>query len=391
MPLDNHLLTDVAQGVHLDTFERSGETNSAKWTVHKHTLRGGRSDGVDVIEVDNGRLAFSVLPTRGMGIWQAECDDMTIGWDSPVKLPVHPSQVNLAEWNGLGWLGGFNEWLCRCGLGWHGAPGEDNGVPLNLHGKIANTPAHEVHLSTPSKSESTEDDPQYIEITGLMDETALFLANLRLESTLVTFPGSNAITIVDTITNIGGKPTDVELLYHINTGRPFLEGGARCEIPIRKLAPRDAHAADDLETWNTFNEPVAGYAEQCYFFEPAADADGNTTSLLMNKAADKAISISFNTSKLPYFTLWKNTQAEADGYVAGLEPSTSFPNGRSFERQQGRVISLEPGASHQNTLRLAIHATAAEVAEMRKQVAAIQSAAGDPQIFATPQAEYSPS
>jgi hypothetical protein len=45
---------------------------------------------------------------------------------------------------------------------------------------------------------------------------------------------------------------------------------------------------------------------------------------------------------LPCYTLWKNTTAEPDGYVTGLEPGTNFPNPRSFETQRGRVVKLAP-------------------------------------------------
>jgi hypothetical protein len=48
---------------------------------------------------------------------------------------------------------------------------------------------------------------------------------------------------------------------------------------------------------------------------------------------------------LPYFTLWKNTGAMADGFVTGLEPATGFPNFKSYERKQQRIPNLAPGAT----------------------------------------------
>ena len=383
MPPHTHILTDVANGVWAETFELAGRSDSANWSIKKRTLRGGRSDGVDVVDVDNGRMSVSLLPTRGMGIWRGACDGVPIGWKSPVELPVHPSQVNLAEFNGLGWLTAFNEWLCRCGLGWHGAPDDDGGTPLTLHGKIANTAAHFVSVSTPESGEP-------IEVTGVVDETSMFLGALRLTSKLRTQPGSNAITIVDEIKNLAGQPAEVELLYHINTGRPFLEGGARCEIPHRSVAPRDHRASEDIDAWQTFAAPVAGYAEQCYFVEPVTDADGNTQAMLVNQTGDRALSMRFNTGQLPCFTLWKNTQAEADGYVTGLEPSTSLPNGRSFERKQGRVISLEPGQSHRTVLELAVHTSLHEVAEARDAVTMLQRNCENPAVFPEPRRDCSP-
>ena len=45
--------------------------------------------------------------------------------------PVHPKFVDLSVRGGLGWLTGFDEWLCRCGLAWNGPPGDDDGLPAH--------------------------------------------------------------------------------------------------------------------------------------------------------------------------------------------------------------------------------------------------------------------
>ena len=48
---------------------------------------------------------------------------------------------------------------------------------------------------------------------------------------------------------------------------------------------------------------------------------------------------------MPWFTQWKNTTSVADGYVTGIEPGTNFPNPRTYEGEQGRVIyDCEPYA-----------------------------------------------
>ena len=54
------------------------------------------------------------------------------------------------------------------------------------------------------------------------------------------------------------------------------------------------------------------------------------------------VSVCYDTTALPCFSLWKNTVGEADGYVTGLEPATNFPNPRSFEESQGRIVPLAP-------------------------------------------------
>ncbi|MCP4170999.1 MAG: aldose 1-epimerase family protein, partial [Fuerstiella sp.] len=222
--------------------------------------------------------------------------------------------------------------ICRCGLGWHGAPGTDivrdaDGKVLSeqflpLHGRIANLPAHTVTIEI--------SDDGVLSLTGVVDEASLFGGRLRLTSKLSTRIGSSTIHISDTVQNLGASPAEVEMLYHCNIGRPFLGKGASFHVAAREVAPRDNRAAEDIETWQTYESPESGYAEQVYFLRPISDSDGYAHAVLKDSAGEHALSIRFATATLPWLALWKNTQAEEDGYCTGLEPDTSFPNLRSF-------------------------------------------------------------
>lgn len=134
MPAAYHwTLTDVKSGTYVPSFRIDSTAvpgTPSGWSVTKETLRGGLRDGVDLIAICNGPLTFSVLPTRGMGIWKGRFRDLDLGWQSPVRGPVHPAFVNLTDRNGIGWLAGFDEWLCRCGLASNGPPGSDGDTPL---------------------------------------------------------------------------------------------------------------------------------------------------------------------------------------------------------------------------------------------------------------------
>lgn len=344
------------------------------WSVRKSTLRGGLQEGVDIVEIDNGKLSFAVLPTRGMGILEGACGGTRFGWDSPVKDPVHPAFINLQERGGLGWLKGFNEWIVRCGLSSMGAPGPDvmvdnNGNPseefLNLHGKIANTPARKVGL------EITKEE---IILRGEVEETMLFGPGLRLHTEIRTAFGSGALTINDTVTNLGKQPCEHELLYHVNYGKPLLEKGARFLAPLKRMAPRDARAAEGCKSFDRYGAPTGGFVEQVYFMELAAKPRSReTVAMLRNAAGDAASVLRFSVRDFPCFSLWKNTAAVEDGYVTGLEPGTAFPNARQFERAQGRVIELPGGASRNTSLTVealatkkAVQAVEAEIRQVQK-------------------------
>jgi hypothetical protein len=366
-----HTLTDADRDVWLDAFHigsaELGVATPHPWTVRKRTLRGAARDGVDLIEVDNGALKFSVLPTRGMGLWRGSFRGIPLGWQAPVVGPVHPKFVNVAERGGLGWLAGFDEWLCRCGLASAGPPGDDNGTTLTLHGRIANTPAHRVEVAVERKP------PHTISVFGQVEEGGLFAPRLRLTTTYTTRPGSNAITIHDVVENRSGQPAEVQLLYHCNNGPPLLGEGGRVRVPVSEVTPLTAWAANGLKTWDTFAGPAAGFREQVYACVPAAGEGGKTLAVLHDPAGERGLALRWDVWQLPYFTLWKNTAAAEDGYVTGLEPATCFSTFKANERSAGRLVTLPPGGKWEADWSIEAFDNAMAVTEAVTEVEAIQA------------------
>lgn len=358
-----------------------------KATVHAATWSGGLSDGVFAVSIDNGKLAYDVLPTRGMGIWRAslrgDTEVPTIGWKSPVRGPVHPAFVDLGEPSGLGWLDGFDELLARCGLESNGAPEFDEPtgrLKHPLHGRIANRPAHRVELTI-------DTDRQEIKLVGVVEETRFHFLKLRMTSTVTTKLGSSSLHIHDEIENFSASPTTMQMLYHVNFGLPLLDAGSRVVAPVKTLVPRNAHAASGIQSWDSYGAPEPGYEEMVYFFDLHADADGRTRALLKNAHATRGVSLVFPTKQLPCFTVWKNTTGEPDGYVTGLEPGTNYPNPRSFETAKKRVVQLAGGQKQAFDLTLEIHGSSQEVAAAEAAVASIQ-AGREPKIHRQPLPEW---
>ncbi|MCC6419097.1 MAG: aldose 1-epimerase family protein [Gemmataceae bacterium] len=388
------ILTDVAADLWVDSFGLGNDSlrlpTPHSWSIHKRTLRGGLRDGVDAIEVNNGALSYWVLPTRGMGLWRGEYRGNFLGWRAPVHGPVHPKFVQLNDRGGIGWLAGFDELLCRCGLSSNGPPGEDAWTDragqarretLTLHGRIANLPAHHVEVRVGL------DPPFELTVIGQVEEAGLFLPHLSLTSTLTTVPGSNRVVIHDSIENRAAGPAEMQLLYHCNVGPPFLEAGSRVLVPTREMAPKTARAAEGMRTFDTYAGPAAGFAEQVYCYDPLAEPGGRTLALLYNSTADRGLVVRFNRNELPCFTVWKNTGAVEDGYVTGLEPATNYPNGRGYEREQGRVHTLAAGGRWECKWSLEVHDTSAGVAAVQAEVATLQ-AHGKATIHPTPQPRF---
>jgi len=351
-------------------------------SVQRVTHVGGLSEGVDVLVVTNGKLQLQVLPTRGMGVWDLVYDGERVGWKSPVRGPVHPAFVDLGEPSGLGWLDGFDELLVRCGLESNGAPefAENGQLLYPLHGRIANKPAHRVDVAL-------DPDAQEITIVGIVEETRFHFLKLRLTTTIKTRAGEKGFRLRDKIENISQSPAEMQMLYHVNFGEPLLDAGARVVAPIKTIVPRNARAAEGITTWDSYAAPQPGFEEQVYFFELLADSAGQTSALLRNAHGTRAARMMFNKQQLPCFTVWKNTTSLADGYVTGLEPGTNFPNPRSYEGEQGRVVKLAPGGSFVFDFQLDYLSNADEVEAAEAAIAKLQGGM-EPKIHSTPQAGW---
>jgi hypothetical protein len=310
-----------------------------------------------------------------MGVQRVTLGDVRLGWDSPVKEIVHPQWINLHSRGGLGWLEGFSEYMCRCGLESNGHPGTDRFVnnvgeeatmELTLHGRVANLPAQEVEVVA-------EREPPYrLHIRGRVDERMFYGPKLELHTDISTEPGSNSFRIDDTIANHGAQPQEFEILYHCNHGKPLLDEGSVFVAPTRQVTPFNEHAARSIANYDKYTGPQLGFVEQVYCLQLHGDEQGRTQIMLRNRAADRAVSMTYALKDLPYFTLWKNTAAEKDGYVTGLEPGTNFPYNRRIERAFGRVPKLAAGASYHAAIDFSIQVGSEDVRQVADRIAAIQ-------------------
>jgi hypothetical protein len=372
-------LTSASRNVHLDAWQITHRDfdfpSAAPWSVRKSTLRGGRQEGVDVISVHNGKLEFTVVPTRGMSVLEVRMGDLRLGWDSPVKEVVHPQFINLQSRGGLGWLEGFNEWMVRCGLEWAGHPGKDEFInntgdkaemDLTLHGKVGNIPASEVEVVVDRAA------PHRIRIRGRVDERMFYGPKLELWTEISTDPGATTFRIEDALKNHSLYDQEFQLIYHANYSAPLLEKGARFVAAAREVRPFNSHAAKSLSQFHDYAGPTPNFVEQVYGLIPFSDANGRTTVMLHNAGGDKAVTMNYAVEQLPFFTLWKNTTAVEEGYVTGLEPGTGFPANRSIERKAGRVPKLKPGETRPFAIEVGLHAGKQDVSQAASRIKALQ-------------------
>jgi len=355
------------------------DVTSGPLALHTRRLAGGRRDGVLLVELVAGDTKVFVLPDRGLGIWKVMAGPVELGWQSPVHGPVHPRFVPLAEPAGIGWLDGFDELVARCGLVSNGAPDFDAAGRLvhGLHGRIANLPAH--HLDV-----TLDDAAGTITLTGAVDETRFLCHALQMTTSLTVTAGRQRVSWTDTVRNLSDRPATMQMLYHVNFGPPLLGPGSELVAAVEEVAPRDQAAVADLPTWNRYDAPRAGRGEQVHFLRPRRQADGTAAALLVAPEGRHGAAVEWRADTLPCFTLWKNQGGLADGYVTGLEPGTNYPNPRSFEEAQGRVVDLAPNQTVRFDLAIE-HLAGPALAAVRDRL----SGGPAPQVHAAPRAGWS--
>ncbi|MFN3193513.1 MAG: aldose 1-epimerase family protein [Aureliella sp.] len=355
----------------------SVSTVAGEFRCERYRMEEGIQAGSELLLVETDRVRVAICPTRGMSLWRAAIDGLECGWNSPVPGPVHPSFVPLEEPSGLGWLSGFDELLVRCGLRSFGAPdfGKNGQLLFPLHGSIGNLPASNVEIDV-------DPDHSLLTVSGTVHETRFMQWNLKLQAAYVIPFGEPEIMVRDQVVNASPNPASAQLLYHVNVGKPFLGQNAKLHLETSRVVARNAHAANDLQSWSQYLGPTAGYSEQVYFSEGNAGEGDWSRAILESAGGDSAFCVHYKTDTLPYFSQWKNTVAEADGYVTGLEPGTGFPNPRSFEEEKGRLVELAPGESREFSVNLRVLSQATEVQRVVSGIDAkggeIQTAKFDP-------------
>ncbi len=301
-----------------------------------YELTDGWGRNLRAIDVDSGSgLRYTVLPDRGMDISLASFRGINLVYIT-CNGETHPS---FYEPEGSGWLHTFaGGLLVTCGLTYLGAPVNDEGEELGLHGRYSTIPACRVA----DLSHWTGDDYQIL-LKGSSTEGSLFGHKMRLDREIATRAGTNNLVITDKVTNTGFKPAPFTILYHMNLGYPLLSEHAELIIDTEESIPRDPIAERGINEFRQFIEPQPGFEEQVYFHVLRSDANGKAGVTLRNKKIGISLTIRFDKSALPWFTQWK-MMGQGD-YVLGLEPGNVPVKNRKVLKEEGLLPWLQPGES----------------------------------------------
>ena len=309
-------------------------------------LADGRARGNRVLQVWTGSgLRFDVQVDRALDISSCRFKGTPLAWGSSVG-EVHPAYY---EPGGLGWLRSFGGGLLvTCGLDQFGEATSDAGEDLGIHGRASNLPAQSVSYRT-----YWTEDGYELEISGEVRQARVFGENLVLRRRISSRLGSNRITLEDVVTNEGFAPQPHMILYHFNLGFPLLSEDSRLHLEAQETFPRNRDAESGLSEWRNLQTPTAGYAEQVFRHELAADDEGKVHVELENPVLGIGLRWTYDKDSLPHLFQWKMM---GEGlYVLGIEPANSSGiDGRQAARRDGDLPHLAPGESRRYALELEV-------------------------------------
>ena len=284
-------------------------------------------------------LSFQVVAERALDISVCQYKGLPLAWISPVG-EAHPAFYEPEE---SGWLRTYGGGLfVTCGLDSFGDPSTDAGEQFGAHGRASTLPARCVGYRTHWVDDAEGKARYELEVAGEVRQARLFGENLRLQRRIVTWLGSRAIRIEDTVTNEGFKPQPHMILYHFNMGFPLVSEDSELLIEATETVPRDEDSRPGLNECLRFQPPTPDYREQVFRHAPVANSDGKVHVELRNPALGLGVRWSYEKAALPHLFEWK--QMGEGEYVVGIEPGNSSAiEGRATARQRGDLPHLEPG------------------------------------------------
>jgi hypothetical protein len=303
------------------------------------------------VEVRTGTgFEYTVVPDRGMNICRARYCGVPLDWSSGTGI-VAPAFYESGGWK---WLHSFNGGLVHtCGLDNVGSPSVDESVrddnrDFGGHGRISSTPARGVSWRTVE-----EDGVLCLEVAGAVHAISATEGHILLERRVLSELGGSRLFIRDTVTNLGGEPAPIFLLYHCNLGFPLLSERSTLRIPHDGAVDVSGAAVYDLER---IGLPGDGSGEQVIY--PTV-REGDVRVELINPSLSRepyagglGVYLSYKTSELPCLTIWKKLLSRH--YVLGIEPGTCRVEGRVSETKAGRALVLGKDETRRFTLEIGV-------------------------------------
>lgn len=332
-----------------DVREKIGDAKHIAY-VNLASFVDGPEAGTRFVDVRlAGGLQALVLADRGMDLGQVWFRGHPLAWTSSTGA-VNPAYGNDANWLEL-FHGGM---LTGVGLENVGLPSEVEGTKYGLHGRLSMTPARNVHWYVP------DDDPNAIEVRGVVRETAVHGVDLELTRTYRFSTQESAIVIKDQLRNLGYAPAPVLILYHVNIGYPVVDEHARIIAPDHEAVPFNdqsvAGVDDHLELGPPRADAQAEVFELCWSPSTSDDVTVGVVNETFEPTDGIGVFVEYSRANLPRSWEWR--MLGQGRYLVGIEPSTCSLRGRADALASGDVEFLGPGQTRTIELRISVAAGA---------------------------------
>ena len=262
--------------------------------IRDFVYNDGKAKGVRGIEINTGRICFTVLPDRCLDIAQASFDGKPLAWISKSGL----SDGRFYEKDGRSSLRGFAGGLVfTCGLKNIGGPTDEYG----LHDRVAFIPAEKVSVFA-----DWVGDDYVMEVSGQIRQSIVFGENIVIKRTIRT------------------------KLFADSFGYPLVTEGAKIVNVPEDIADITA--------------PIHGKKEECI----GVDVPDGEFATFGIKNDEMSAYITYKTATCPEFLIWKML-GESE-YVVGLEPRTTNYGGNNIIKNNAFVV-LKPFEEYKTYLK----------------------------------------
>ncbi|MBK5200473.1 MAG: aldose 1-epimerase family protein [Spirochaetaceae bacterium] len=294
----------------------------------------GRADQMKAIIVKNGLLSFTIMADKCLDIAELSFKGENISFLSKPGLQgrnQYDTNGGEAQHSIMG--GAF----FTCGLQNIGASMIVNGRSYAMHGRIRTTPAEHLSVQTIEDGDNT-----LIKISGIMREAELFGRNFSLKRTITTEYGSSSIHIHDELVNESFNEEPFCILYHCNTGYPFLNEDCYMILDSKTQRSATDFAKKNLDRWDVMDTPSdsATVEEMVYMHEVGCDEHNISSATIVNPKKNLAYQLQWNKSQMKNLMEWKSP-IKGD-YVWAVEPTNATFDGIKIMQDQKLVETMKP-------------------------------------------------
>lgn len=315
----------------------------------KQLYNDAYGSALNIINISNNMLSFSVIPERGMDIGEILLKAEKISWERNKKYLLHPDNLDLSDDNGTGWVRGFYPAVASIGPELFGTPGE--GYTLHGTGSYSNADPDSVNIIS---------DGEKICIEGTIpvranDGKPIFEKKKALKSLY----GSANLLIKETTKNMSEKIQVIDDGLHIQLAGAYTSDGGRYVLPVQvsRMLLRDSAPNEEdplyinplkdgrqpLRCYQYIPEPVKGIEkipEIGAFLPELENPMGITVEMIVNLARDTAAYVARPLNCFPRSLVAKEINENA---MFALEPCRTRPNRMSQKITDGEAVFLQPG------------------------------------------------